>query len=197
MRRAWGWLLAAVVISSCSTVEPRPEPIDSCGLLSREALAELGSGLPPQGQPTVATTTYASSKMERTECVRAYGERPLTIQKHDEFAPEVLGEPAFRQVKISLQRFGDNEDGTGEARAAWWLKSFESSDPVRDVEADGAFFNPGRLAAVTGDMALMVEVEADNVNGNGVTMLNEVTKRMMKHVARDAIHTLKCRERGC
>jgi hypothetical protein len=35
------------------------------------------------------------------------------------------------------------------------------------------------------------------VNGNGVTMLNEVTKRMMKHVTRDAIHTLKCRERGC
>jgi hypothetical protein len=196
MRRAWGWLLAAMVISSCSTVEPRPEPIDSCQLLSREALTELASGLPPKGPPT-ATTKEDPAAMVRTECVRAYGERPLNIQKYDEFAPEVLGDPAFRQVRISLERFGDYEDGTGEARAAWWLKSYESSSPVSDIEADGAFFDPGRLAAVTGDVALMVEVEAHNVNGSGVTMLNEVRKRMMKHVARDAIHTLKCRERGC
>jgi hypothetical protein len=196
MRRAQGWLLAAMVISSCNTVEPRPEAIDSCQLLSREALTELASGLPPKGPPT-ATTKEDLAAMVRTECIRTYGERPLNTQKHDEFAPEVLGDPAFRRVTIALQRFGDYEDGTGEARAAWWLKSYESSSPVGDVEADGAFFNPRRLAAVTGDMALMVEVEADNVNGNGVTMLGEVTKRMMKHVARDAIHTLKCRERGC
>ncbi|MDX8148742.1 hypothetical protein SK854_41965 [Lentzea sp. BCCO 10_0061] len=145
----------------------------------------------------MATTIYDSSAVERTECLRAYGERPLNIQKYYEFAPEVLGDPAFRQVTISLQRFGDNEDGTGEARAAYWLKSYESSTPVGDVEADGAFFNPGRLAAVTGNMALMVEVEALNVNGNGVTTLREAMDRVMKHLARDAIHTLKCRERGC
>ena len=186
-----------MVISSCSTVEPRPEPIDSCQLLSREALTELASGLPPKGPPT-ATTKEDPAAMVRTECVRTYGERrPAGVRKYDEFAPEVLGDPAFRQVTISLERFGDYEDETGEARAAWWLKSYESSNPVGDVEADGAFFNPGRLAAVTGDMALMVEVDADNVNGNGVTMLREVTERMMKHLARDAIHTLKCRERGC
>ncbi|MFC3890965.1 hypothetical protein ACFOWZ_05720 [Lentzea rhizosphaerae] len=47
-------------------------------------------------------------------------------------------------------------------------------------------------ATTKGDPAAMVRV-----NGNGVTKLNEVTNRMMKHVARDPIHTLKCRERGC
>jgi hypothetical protein len=68
MRRTWGWLLAAVVLSGCGTVEPRPDMIDACELLSREALAELARGLPRKGEPAVTTTSYGTSE-ERSECL--------------------------------------------------------------------------------------------------------------------------------
>lgn len=115
MRRAWGWLLAAMVISGCGTVEPRPDMIDACELLSREALAELARGLPRKAEPAVTTTSYGTSE-ERSECLLAYGDRTSGIRPYEEFAPEVPGEPAFRQVTISLQRLGDTDDGTGTAR---------------------------------------------------------------------------------
>lgn len=196
MRRTWGWLLAAMVISSCGTVEPRPDMIDSCGLLSPEALAELAHGLPLKAEPAVTTTSYDTS-MERAECRREYGDRTSGIQPFDEFAPELPGDPAFRQVRITLQRFGENDEGTGTARARHWLKSYETSKPVDDIEADGAFLGPQRLAAFTGDMVLMVEVDAENVNGKWVTPPAKEFESVLKHLARDAIHALRCQERGC
>src|SRR5690348_11124052 len=112
MRRTWGWLIAAMVISGCGTVEPRPDMIDACGLLSPEALAELAHGLPLKDKPVVTMTSYGPSE-ERAVCRRTYGERTSGIRPYDEFAPELPGEPAFREVRISLQRLGDTEDGTG------------------------------------------------------------------------------------
>lgn len=196
MRRTWGWLLAAMVISGCGTVEPRPEMIDACELLSREALAELARGLPRKAPPTVTTTNYGTS-VERSECLLAYGDRTSGIRPYDELAPELPGEPAFRQVTISLQRLGDTADGTGTERARHWLKSYETSTPVGEIGADGAFVDAARLAAFTGNMVLMVEVDADNVNGTRVAPPTEETVSVLKHLARDAIHTLRCYERVC
>lgn len=167
MRRTWGWLLTAMVISSCGTVEPRPDMIDACELLSREALAVLARGLPLKAEPAVTTTSYSTST-ERSECRRAYGDRTSGVRPYDEFAPELPGDPAFREVRIVLQRLGDTDDGTGTARARHWLKSYETSTPVGDIEADGAFVSPARLAAFTGNMVLLVAVDAENVNGTRV-----------------------------
>src|SRR5690349_1044142 len=144
MRRIWGWLLVTMVISACGTVEPRPRMIDSCVLLSPEALAELAHGLPLKAEPAVTTTSYGTS-MERAAGLPAYGDRTSVIQPFDELAPELPGDPAFRQVKISLQRFSDTDEGTGTARARHWLKSYETGTPVGDTEADGAFLGLGRI----------------------------------------------------
>ena len=170
--------------------------IDSCELLSREALAELARGLPLKAEPAVTTTSYGTST-ERAECRRAYGDRRPGVRAYDEFAPVLPGDPAFREVTIILQRLADTGDGTGAERARHWLKSYETGTPVRDTEADGAFVNPETFAAFTGNMVLTVSVDGQNMNGNRMSPPAEEMVSVLKHLGRDAIHVLRCRERVC
>lgn len=46
-------------------------------------------------------------------------------------------------------------------------------------------------------MMLMVAVDAENVNGTWLVPPAEETESVLKHLARDAIRTLRCHERGC
>jgi hypothetical protein len=115
-------------------------------------------------------------------------------------SPEALTEfarglPLKAEPAVTTTRYGTSMERAESSAAALAVSGRPGS--VGDIEAGGAFVDPRWLAAFTGNMVLMVEVGAQNVNGKWPVPPAEEMEAVLKHLARDAVHTLRCRARGC
>ncbi|HEY6507978.1 MAG TPA: CmpA/NrtA family ABC transporter substrate-binding protein, partial [Vicinamibacterales bacterium] len=132
-----------------------------------------GSGTPPAGSATAATAspTVATTALEKPQL-------KLGFIKLTDMAP----------LAIAYEKGYFEEEGlsvTLEAQANWKVLL----DRVIDGELDGAHMLAGQPLAATigyGTSAEVVTAFSMDLNGNAITVSNEVWQQMQPHLAKDA-----------